>query len=166
MCSPSGETQCTELVFGANWLPFALVSFSGKSRAEFDRRGSEPSDNEMITQYSRIVTASTTTVVQLRNSPATFGFTLAAPKMMEVQELVDLTIDFLYDSRVDLKRCALVNQSWLPAAQYHLFSYYVLQNEPDCQRLFNILQASSRIRRLITHLALALDPWDDMPMRR
>ncbi|KAF8146468.1 hypothetical protein K438DRAFT_503874 [Mycena galopus ATCC 62051] len=81
--------------------------------------------------------------------------------MMEVQELVDLTIDFLHDSRADLKRCSTVNKSWLPSAQYHLFSHYVLQNEHDCQRLFEVLQASSHIRRLVTHLALSFDLRDN-----
>ncbi|KAJ7740280.1 hypothetical protein DFH07DRAFT_710468, partial [Mycena maculata] len=46
--------------------------------------------------------------------------------MMHVQELVDLTIDFLHDSLADLKRCSLVGRSWLPASQYHLFSYLAL----------------------------------------
>ncbi|KAJ7499684.1 hypothetical protein FB451DRAFT_42957 [Mycena latifolia] len=78
--------------------------------------------------------------------------------MMDIQELVDLTIDFLYDSRADLKRCALVCSSWRPSAQYHLFSYYVLQNEIDCKRLCGLLDASPRICHLITHLAIALCP--------
>ncbi|KAJ7356859.1 hypothetical protein DFH08DRAFT_850351 [Mycena albidolilacea] len=78
--------------------------------------------------------------------------------MLQVQELLDLTIDFLHDSRADLKRCATVSKSWLPAAQYHLFSYYVLQNVPDCQRLLNI---PPHIRRLVTHLAISLNAWDN-----
>ncbi|KAJ6447512.1 hypothetical protein C8R45DRAFT_1224870 [Mycena sanguinolenta] len=79
--------------------------------------------------------------------------------MLQVQELVDSILDFLHDSRPDLKRCALVCKSWLPSAQYHLFSYYVLQNERDCQRLFNTLHEASHIRSLITHIAISLDGW-------
>ncbi|KAJ6544195.1 hypothetical protein B0H19DRAFT_1076340 [Mycena capillaripes] len=81
--------------------------------------------------------------------------------MMEVQELVDLTIDFLYDSRADLKCCTLVNKSWLPSAQHHLFSYFAIQNESDCQRLSTIIRTSFRISQLITHLAIALNAWDN-----
>ncbi|KAJ6579547.1 hypothetical protein DFH09DRAFT_330474 [Mycena vulgaris] len=75
--------------------------------------------------------------------------------MMEVQELVDLTIDFLHDSRADLKRCILVCRSWHPPAQHHLFSSYVLQNEIDCRRLSLL---PPRIFHLITHLILAFHP--------
>ncbi|KAJ7983022.1 hypothetical protein DFH06DRAFT_714311 [Mycena polygramma] len=80
--------------------------------------------------------------------------------MMEVQELVDLTIDFLSDSRGDLKCCALVNKRWLPSAQHHLFSYFVLQSETDCQRLSNMLQELPWVHPMIAHLAVALNPWD------
>ncbi|KAF7354724.1 hypothetical protein MSAN_01386400 [Mycena sanguinolenta] len=79
--------------------------------------------------------------------------------MLQVQELVDSILDFLHDSRADLKRCALVCKSWLPPAQYHLFSYYVLQNERDCQWLFNTLHEASHVRSLITHIAISLEGW-------
>ncbi|KAJ7633125.1 hypothetical protein FB45DRAFT_522677 [Roridomyces roridus] len=42
-------------------------------------------------------------------------------KPLEIQELVDHCIDFLHDSRRDLKRCALVCRAWLYPAQFHLF---------------------------------------------
>ncbi|KAJ6585429.1 hypothetical protein B0H19DRAFT_926951, partial [Mycena capillaripes] len=59
---------------------------------------------------------------------------------MQIQELVDLTIDFLHDSRADLKRCSLVNRSWLPAARHHLFSYLHLESAfESCRRLDALL---------------------------
>ncbi|KAJ7476968.1 hypothetical protein B0H11DRAFT_2031438 [Mycena galericulata] len=78
---------------------------------------------------------------------------------MDVQELVDFTIDFLYDSRADLKRCALVSRSWVFPAQFHLFSYCVLESERDCQNLYHVLATSSHIHSLIRHLAIAIFPW-------
>ncbi|KAJ7171139.1 hypothetical protein C8R46DRAFT_1216735 [Mycena filopes] len=78
-----------------------------------------------------------------------------------VQELVDLTIDFLHGSTKDLKRCALVSHSWLPAARYHLFSYVSLQaGGPIPQHLLDMFSTDQydHIRRVITHLAIEGTP--------
>ncbi|KAJ7143601.1 hypothetical protein C8R43DRAFT_570014 [Mycena crocata] len=75
--------------------------------------------------------------------------------MIQVQELVDLTIDFLHDSPEDLKRCSLVCRSWLDTAQYHLFAYFALENEGECERLRDILEESPHLLRLITHISIA-----------
>ncbi|KAJ7481061.1 hypothetical protein B0H11DRAFT_1231715 [Mycena galericulata] len=39
----------------------------------------------------------------------------------DIQELVDYCIDFLHDSRPDLKTCTLVGRAWVQSAQFHLF---------------------------------------------
>ncbi|KAJ7701382.1 hypothetical protein B0H17DRAFT_1045225 [Mycena rosella] len=76
--------------------------------------------------------------------------------MMHVQELVDLTIDFLHDSLDDLRRCSLISRSWLPASQYHLFSNFALQSELEFHRFVAMLEELPHVLVLITHLALAI----------
>ncbi|KAJ6504714.1 hypothetical protein C8R47DRAFT_155874 [Mycena vitilis] len=75
--------------------------------------------------------------------------------MMKIQELVDLTIDFLHDSPEDLKRSSLVNRSWLPAARHHLFSYFPFESAQDCQRLATMLTEAPDLLGLVTHLVIA-----------
>ncbi|KAJ7133605.1 hypothetical protein C8R44DRAFT_870975 [Mycena epipterygia] len=76
--------------------------------------------------------------------------------MIQVQELIDLVIDFLHDSLADLKRCSLVSRSWLSTSQYHLFSYCSLESESGCLRLVAMLEESPHLLKLITHLAVAI----------
>ncbi|KAJ7617458.1 hypothetical protein DFH06DRAFT_101659 [Mycena polygramma] len=78
--------------------------------------------------------------------------------MMEIQELVDLTIDFLHDSPEDLKRSSLVNRSWLPAARHHLFSYFPFESAQDCQRLATMLKEAPDLLGLVAHLVIAPAP--------
>jgi hypothetical protein len=75
--------------------------------------------------------------------------------MIRIHELVDLTIDFLHDSPVTLKRCSLVSRSWLPASRYHLFSYLALHDAEDVQRFIGIAKEAPHLLTFLTHLALA-----------
>ncbi|KAJ7213941.1 hypothetical protein GGX14DRAFT_617872 [Mycena pura] len=78
--------------------------------------------------------------------------------MMQIQELVDLTVDFLHDSVADLKRCSLVSRSWVPSARFHLFSYFAFGDELECQRLVVMLEEAPHLLKLMTHLAIAFHP--------
>ncbi|KAJ6462281.1 hypothetical protein C8R47DRAFT_1202253 [Mycena vitilis] len=88
-----------------------------------------------------------------------FSFLLATTAMhsspFAVQELVDYIIDFLGDSGADLKTCALVCHSWLPAAQSHIFRTIramVAYNDP--KRWSRVLDASPHLIRYIRRLDL------------
>ncbi|KAJ7921932.1 hypothetical protein B0H13DRAFT_1983948 [Mycena leptocephala] len=65
-----------------------------------------------------------------------------------LSQLVEHTIDFLHDSTDDLKRCSLVARPWLPAARYHLFSYFAFQERGDPKRMMPAL------RSLVAHPTL------------
>ncbi|KAJ6527902.1 hypothetical protein DFH09DRAFT_1328005 [Mycena vulgaris] len=90
---------------------------------------------------------------------------------MDVQELVDYCIDFLFASAPDLKACALVSHSWTQTAQMHLFNHVIIGspgysygqtnlpslNRLRCSRLFEVLNASSRLIRWIKSIQIHLD---------
>ncbi|KAJ7032194.1 hypothetical protein C8F04DRAFT_1108129 [Mycena alexandri] len=83
---------------------------------------------------------------------------LATP--FAVQELVDHCIDFLHDSRAALTACALVSQSWVYAAQRHLFAEVhlpsqatgIAQTERSWARFKDIIHRSPHLIRAIHRL--------------
>ncbi|KAJ7171354.1 hypothetical protein C8R46DRAFT_1262748 [Mycena filopes] len=80
----------------------------------------------------------------------------------DIQELVDHCIDFLRDSRPDLKACALVSRSWVYPAQHHLFRLLHLPSQPmgtrtaerSWGRFHDITQASPHVVRHIHGLRI------------
>ncbi|KAJ6527905.1 hypothetical protein DFH09DRAFT_1371364 [Mycena vulgaris] len=88
---------------------------------------------------------------------------------MDVQELVDYCIDFHFASAPELKACALVSRSWTQTAQMHLFNHVIIGspgfyqtnlpslNRLRCSRLFEVLNASSRLIRWIESIQIHLN---------
>ncbi|KAJ7442020.1 hypothetical protein FB451DRAFT_1298111, partial [Mycena latifolia] len=75
--------------------------------------------------------------------------------VLQIQELLDQCIEFLCDSRPDLKACALVSRSWTFAAQVHLFREVQIKSisSPNLwPRLQEILRSSPHLIRHIRRL--------------
>ncbi|KAJ7069434.1 hypothetical protein C8F01DRAFT_513963 [Mycena amicta] len=77
-----------------------------------------------------------------------------------IQELVEVIVDFLYDSQTDLRRCCLVGKAWLPVARFHLFAYFALASGGECRRLAHMQDYAPHLLDLITHLAIGLSSQD------
>lgn len=94
------------------------------------------------------------------------------------QELIDYTVDYLYDDPTSLKSCALVSRPFLPSTRMHLFRRVTLSPTPiysegvrvygkadsierrfekvrgRCQRLYSILLASPRVAQYVRELTI------------
>ncbi|KAJ7143143.1 hypothetical protein C8R43DRAFT_1015718 [Mycena crocata] len=79
---------------------------------------------------------------------------------LEVQELVDCFIDFLWDSGPDLKASALVCRAWTHAAHFHLFSTmdYLNHTTNQAVRISQLLDISrsSHILGSVSRLEIQL----------
>lgn len=85
------------------------------------------------------------------------------------QELVDHTIDYLYDDSVALKSCSLVCCSWLPTSRLHLFSSIAFKARPPksslgqprnlCNRFYTLLLRNPELARHVH----ALEIWEGAP---
>ncbi|KAF8134099.1 hypothetical protein K438DRAFT_805057 [Mycena galopus ATCC 62051] len=74
--------------------------------------------------------------------------------IFNIQELVDLIIDFLAPSRSDLYASALVSAAWVSRSQYHIFGGVKLNFVPEWNE---VLGASSRLVSLVHKVELHLD---------
>ncbi|KAJ7023846.1 hypothetical protein C8F04DRAFT_1193073 [Mycena alexandri] len=91
----------------------------------------------------------------------------ARRSVVAIPELLDLTIDHLFNSKPDLYACALVSKVWIKRAQYHLFSTVsisrALENDADADgraitRLEETLVHSPHLASLVKHLDITLEP--------
>ncbi|KAF7299801.1 Sulfite oxidase mitochondrial [Mycena chlorophos] len=73
-----------------------------------------------------------------------------------IQEVIELVVDFLHDSQPSLKSCALVGKAWLPASQFHLFSYFALDGPESSARRVALERNAPHLLELVAHLAISL----------
>ncbi|KAF8206151.1 hypothetical protein K438DRAFT_1963249 [Mycena galopus ATCC 62051] len=80
--------------------------------------------------------------------------------VLNIPELLDHTIDFLSESRVDLLSSALVSKSWVSRAQFHLFGKITLVPPKDMKLLrllMKVLKTSPHLAHFIRHLSVSLN---------
>ncbi|KAJ7855600.1 hypothetical protein B0H14DRAFT_3865187 [Mycena olivaceomarginata] len=84
--------------------------------------------------------------------------------VLEIQELCDYIVDFLYSSPRDLKHCALVSPSLVSSAQYHLFHEIQFGNGVKwndggaCRRFCAIIKASPHLAPLVHRIRACFTP--------
>ena len=69
-------------------------------------------------------------------------------------ELVDETIDHLWDDHKALRACGLTCRSWVPSSRLHLFRTIQLRTAEDCIKLSTLVQTSPIISHCIRKLAI------------
>lgn len=72
-------------------------------------------------------------------------------------ELVDETIDHLWDDPVSLKACSLTCRSWVPSSRLHLFHTVRLRNATECTRFTSLVANTSSIARCVRRLTLSAE---------
>lgn len=70
-------------------------------------------------------------------------------------ELTDRVIDFLYESPLALRACALVHSSWLPAARRHLFHDIHIAKASSWDNLSRAVRASPELGSYVRSLYLS-----------
>ncbi|OCH92083.1 hypothetical protein OBBRIDRAFT_751976 [Obba rivulosa] len=72
-------------------------------------------------------------------------------------ELVDETIDHLWDDPVSLKACSLTCRSWVPSSRLHLFRTVRLRNGTECTRFETLVTNTPAIARCVRQLTLSAE---------
>ncbi|KAK7694031.1 hypothetical protein QCA50_003607 [Cerrena zonata] len=69
-------------------------------------------------------------------------------------ELIDETIDHLWDDHKALEACSLTSRSWVPSSRLHLFRTVRVRSAEDCIKLSALLQSSPIIAHCIRKLTI------------
>ncbi|TCD63536.1 hypothetical protein EIP91_005306 [Steccherinum ochraceum] len=72
-------------------------------------------------------------------------------------ELVDQTIDHLWDDDKTLQACSLTCRAWVPSSRLHLFRTIRVRNADDCRSLNVLIDTSPIIARCIRKLTVSAD---------
>lgn len=69
-------------------------------------------------------------------------------------ELMDETIDYLWDDHKALEACSLTCRSWVPSSRLHLFRTVRVRSAEDCTKLSVLLQSSPIIAHCVRKLTI------------
>lgn len=69
-------------------------------------------------------------------------------------ELIDETIDHLWDDHKALEACSLTCRSWVPSSRLHLFRTVCVRNADDCTKLSALLESASIIAHCVRKLTI------------
>ncbi|KAH8099581.1 hypothetical protein BXZ70DRAFT_942402 [Cristinia sonorae] len=72
-------------------------------------------------------------------------------------ELIDETIDHLWDDSKALRACSLTCRGWVPSSRLHLFRTIRIRNAEDCASLIALVNSAPVIARCIRKLTLSAE---------